>query len=202
MSLIYVLQKDVPGLGLLTKIGMTTRSGEDRGKEYGGGGWVCIKEYPVTVDDPSELRKYEKRIHERLESVKCKEAEGFGLTEVFKCSSDIVGNEPSLDEEVQRLRQKISKGVVSRLRKQYEAKYAKLSKEGGGSFIDYTRGDMRKYRGMSGDAIGRFHFYDEFLRTLNSSGEDDPVFRALLESERKQAKDVLDMLQKNRDKRT
>ena len=192
MGLIYVLQKDIPGLGVVTKIGMTAREGASRAKEYGGGGWVCIKEYPVAVDDPVELRTYEARIHERLKSVKCKEAEGFGLTEVFTCSpeiamavvKDVVGREPSIDEEVARLKRTISKGVVSRLRKQYEAKYTKIIKEGkyrpgrGNYGGDYSIHAM--FCGLDG---GLLRLAGEFLDALDSSGEDDPVFRALLESE-------------------
>ena len=64
MALIYVLQKEVKGLGLLTKVGMTTRSGDDRANEYGGGGWECVREYPVDVSDGSELKLLETRVHE------------------------------------------------------------------------------------------------------------------------------------------
>ena len=44
MSTIYILQKEVPSLGLLTKVGMTTRDGEDRANEYGGGGWQIVRQ--------------------------------------------------------------------------------------------------------------------------------------------------------------
>ena len=75
-------------MGRLTKIGMTTRSGEDRAAEYGGGGWEVIDELSVSVDEPYQLQEIEGRIHYRLERYRCGPAVAFGLTEVFTCSAD------------------------------------------------------------------------------------------------------------------
>ena len=192
MALIYVLQKDVPGLGLLAKVGMTMRSGADRANEYGGGGWECVKEYPVSVEDAAELKQIEGRVHDHLEEFKCNEAVGFGLTEVFTCSPDIamavvkdvVGGEPSMDDEVQRLKRQMTKGVVNKFRKQYETAYAKLIRDGDYRPDDYLYGVIEDYSLMAKKDQGLYRLCNEYLKALNQSGGDDPVFRAMLEQER------------------
>ena len=191
MALIYVLQKDVPGLGLLTKVGMTMRSGENRANEYGGGGWECLKEYPVSVEDAAELKEIESRVHAHLEEFKSHQAIGFGLTEVFTCSPDIamavvkdvVGSEPSMDDEVQRLKRQMTKGVVNKFRKQYETAYAKLIRDG--NYKPDFLSDMIDDRWLlTKKDQGLYRLCNEYLKALNQSGGDDPVFRAMLEEER------------------
>lgn len=134
MSIIYVLQKHVPTLGTLTKIGMTMRSGQDRAAEYGGGGWEVIEEFGVKVKDAYELKEIEGRIHERLASFRCAPATGFGLTEVFTCSSEVASEAaraeiaPRLDDadSVDRLRQRTNRLVERKILQAHASDLARL----------------------------------------------------------------------------
>jgi hypothetical protein len=123
MGIIYVLGKKIPGLGRLTKIGVTTRSADDRAAEYGGGGWDVIDELPVSINDPFELQEIEGRIHDRLQQYRCSAAVGLGLTEVFTCSAQQalaaaraeIGSKADDLDRVERLRQRTNKLVERKI---------------------------------------------------------------------------------------
>ena len=169
--------------------GTALSSCKKKSREYGGGGWECVKEFPVDVSDASELKSLETRVHERLERFRCHEAIGFGLTEVFTCSpdkamaavEDVVGSKPSMQDEARRLKEKITKGVVSKFRKQYENAYAKLIRDGKKGQV-YDAG-YEGHFGLDAKDVGLVRLCGEFLEALKNSGGSDPVFRAMLDKE-------------------
>ena len=134
MSVIYVLQKEVPGLGQLTKVGMTVRSGEDRANEYGGGGWDVVAEIGVAVEDVAELKSLEGRIHERLSHFRSDAAVGFGLNEVFSCTPEQavaaahaeISAKATDEDQVQRMRKRTNRTIERRIVQAHAAELARL----------------------------------------------------------------------------
>lgn len=182
MSTIYILQKEVPSLGLLTKVGMTTRDGEDRAREYGGGGWQIVRQFTIRMQSTTELRDLEHRIHERLSEYRCTAATGFGLTEVFTCTTaeairvaaDEIEADPAGDDRVERLRKRTRRGVVRKIMQQHQSALAKyhLGHRGFGFSLGFD--DL----GFDDRELRKIHTNP--LRALDNCGEDDPTFRALL----------------------
>jgi predicted phage tail protein len=191
MGIIYVLQKDVPGLGRLTKIGMTTRSGEDRAAEYGGGGWEVVDELSVSVDEPYQLQEIEGRIHDRLERYRCGPAVGFGLTEVFTCSAEEalaaaraeIGSRADDADRVQRVRQRTNKMVERKIMQTHAAAVARLHM---GKYEEPDHSDRHRYDipfGAKKGEIAEWLIHQKALEALDKIAAEAPTFRAMLKGD-------------------
>jgi hypothetical protein len=72
---------------------------------------------------------------------------------------------------------------VNKFRKQYETAYAKLIRDG--NYKPDFLSDMIDDRWLlTKKDQGLYRLCNEYLKALNQSGGDDPVFRAMLEEER------------------
>jgi hypothetical protein len=193
MGIIYVLQKQVPGLGRLTKVGMTTRSAEDRAAEYGGGGWDVVDELPLSIDEPNELHEIEGRIHDRLHQYRCGPAVGFGLTEVFTCSAEQalaaaraeIGNKADDTDRVERLRRRTNKMVEHKIMQSHAAAIARLHMGKYDKVKDSWR-ITREYglpTNTSDEKIAEFLIHTRAMEALDKIGAEAPTFRAMLQGD-------------------
>lgn len=192
MGIIYILQKDVPGIGRLTKIGMTIRSGEDRANEYGGGNWDVVAEVGVAVDDVSELKELERRIHERLDDCRCHPAVGFGLTEVFTCSPEEavavaraeIGSKATDEDQVERLRKRTNRAVERKIMQTHAHELARLhmGKWEQVSRIDFVR-DSNVPIGAPAREIAEYRIHTSALEALDRIGAEAATFRAMVSAD-------------------
>lgn len=85
---IYLLTRDIPGIGEVVKVGYTANDPKYRARQYAGGYWDIHRVYPLAFSYKPDVREYEKRIHKKLKRFRNKTLRALGHTEIFTCTPE------------------------------------------------------------------------------------------------------------------